>query len=117
VRLSEFTPSLDTRIRASTLSDLLVHSKVTVEEWMACLGAAARWEVPKLRELAITCLEDAGPAVRLAVARRYDETRWMKPAFEELCKRNEMLTAKEIAMLDAEVHSPCSISSSGVVLR
>jgi hypothetical protein len=69
--------------------------------WLTSLAAAARWEIPSLRNLALFHIERAGAAARLTAARRHGEERWLRPALDELCRRDEGLTATELVVLEA----------------
>jgi hypothetical protein len=85
--------------------------------WLSCLAAAARWEVPTLKTLAMSHMEKAGPLPRLVAARRYGEDRWLRPAIEELCRRNECLTANEVGLLGPKDAAYIASIREGVYTR
>ncbi|KZT08722.1 uncharacterized protein LAESUDRAFT_757437 [Laetiporus sulphureus 93-53] len=68
----------------------------TVEEWASVLNLATKWEFVVLRDLAIARLSQlASPVERILLARSYDVSQWIAPAYFELCKRDEPLTLGE----------------------
>ncbi|KAI0931580.1 hypothetical protein AcV5_004967 [Taiwanofungus camphoratus] len=69
---------------------------ITVEEWTSILALATKWEFLGYRDLAIERLSQlASPVDRILLARMYDVTPWLTPAYLELCKRDEALTFEE----------------------
>lgn len=57
---------------------------------------AAKWEFHLYRDLAIERLSQiASPVERILLARRFDITHWLLPAYLELCQRQEALTFDE----------------------
>ncbi|KAI0060588.1 hypothetical protein BV25DRAFT_1807048, partial [Artomyces pyxidatus] len=68
----------------------------TVEEWKAVLRLASEWGFESIRELAIDRLEPIASAVdKIIVARSYDLTEWLVPAYAELCHRPSPLSLEE----------------------
>jgi hypothetical protein len=80
--------------------DLSLFITISAHTWLTCITAAERWDVPTLKTLALAKLENAGPAPRLAAARRFGMEQWRRPAFEDLCRRDASLTVEELSVLE-----------------
>jgi hypothetical protein len=66
---------------------------------LSCISAAARWEIPTLRELAIFNLNKAGLVARFVTAHLHGEEHWLRPALEDICRREASLSDDEINIL------------------
>lgn len=68
----------------------------TAKEWTSVLALATKFQFLEYRELAITrLLQLASPIDRVLLARQFDVSPWLRPAYLELCKRDEALTLDE----------------------
>jgi hypothetical protein len=98
-------------------SDFAQYINVSSNVWLSCLAAAARWEVPTLKTLAMSHMEKAGPLPRLVAARRYGEDRWLRPSIEELRLRNECLDANEVGLLGPKDAAYIGLVREGLYAR
>jgi hypothetical protein len=97
--------------------DLLALVDIPVQVWLACLGAALRWDMSALKTLAVSSIDKFGSAARLAAARQHGQEQWDSSALDELCARDDPLTAEEISILDAnDIADICQVRE-GVYAR
>jgi len=68
----------------------------TVDDWSAVLAAATKYQMKKIRALAIEKLGSIASAVdKVALGKEYGVKEWLVPAYTELCMRFEPLTLDE----------------------
>lgn len=81
--------------------------KLAVEEWTAAVNLATRLEFDVIREFAIRCIETQYGAEHHAIDRidlsiSCGIDKWLHPAYDTLCVRNDPITAEEGSRLGHE---------------
>lgn len=75
----------------------------TVDDWGAILAAATKYQMKKIRALAIDKLGSIASAVdKVELGKEYGVKEWLVPAYTELCMRFEPLTLNESKKLGLE---------------
>ncbi|KAG8952565.1 hypothetical protein FRC03_012097 [Tulasnella sp. 419] len=102
IRLEGVTTSqFESLLKLSDLSSILKKGTRTCEFWDAILHISSIWDSEELRQHAIQEIDNLKPnaAKYIYLAQKYDVSKWIEPAFVELCKRPESLSADEISMV------------------
>ncbi|KAG8924916.1 hypothetical protein FRC02_010101 [Tulasnella sp. 418] len=78
---------------------------ITLDEWKAILHLSTMWSFEELREHAIREIESIKPPPvdLILLARRCQVEKWLRPAYLELCKRPETITADEGRLLGIDL--------------
>ena len=73
----------------------------SLEDWTRLLSISHQFGIEKIRNRAITALEDMGlgPVERIVLAVNHDIPAWLKPAYVDLCQRKEPLREDEARKL------------------
>ncbi|KZV76529.1 hypothetical protein PENSPDRAFT_747704 [Peniophora sp. CONT] len=97
-------PEVDAFLAAATGRNFYVvytGNLTRLVDWYAILRLSTRWSFDALRNRAITCLEIwAPPSEKLFLARAYDVTQWLVPAFTALTLRTDPPSLTELRRCD-----------------
>ncbi|KZV85853.1 hypothetical protein EXIGLDRAFT_725480 [Exidia glandulosa HHB12029] len=75
----------------------------SLDEWTSVLSLASMWECENIRALAIREMEGlCGPVQKISLARRFDISAWLLPAYAALTTRAAPLCVEEGEMLGVE---------------
>jgi hypothetical protein len=74
-----------------------------LEDWMSILKLASLWDIPLIRDAAISALSttQVEPFEKLILAHQYGVTAWMLPSLNELVQRKQPLTIQEAVKLSS----------------
>ncbi|KAG8941934.1 hypothetical protein FRC03_003850 [Tulasnella sp. 419] len=88
-------------LKLSDLSSILDNDTRTYEFWDAILHISSIWDSEELRQHAIREIDNLKPSAAkyIYLAQKYNVSKWIEPAFVELCRRPESLSADEISMI------------------
>lgn len=87
----------------TSISDFNGYEGRTTANWDSVLRLATLWEFKNIRALAINKVDPlATPLEKLAMARAFDVSTWIRPSLVALCTRSEPLTLAEGRRLSTE---------------
>jgi len=75
---------------------------VTFEEWTSVIKLAHRWEMSAVYQLAlkrVSDLKDVDPVEKAAVALTYNIQEWIKSTINDIARRDEPLSRREVDIL------------------